>query len=70
MNSFKISSLIAIVVLGGFFAIGWALSSSHKVIVEQRPVESPIREVHNYIDYTGYYDTVIFTEEDSILSIY
>lgn len=62
MNSIKISFIIASVILGGFFVGAWALSSSHKVIVKQRPVESPIREVHNYIDYTGYYDTVVFTE--------
>ena len=30
----------------------------------------PERIVSNYIDTTGYYDTVVFTEEDSILSIY
>lgn len=68
-----IFGVIILLILGCFFTISIVQHHTRlptKSFAQPQYTDIPVRIVSNYIDTTGYYDTVIFTEEDSILSIY
>lgn len=68
MKSILICLGISSLLLGGAFLFGVIFSEKPTVLAqEEYTVE---REFSQYVDINHYYDTVIFTEEDSILSIY
>lgn len=68
-----IFGIITLLIFGTFFVVSIVQHHTKlptKSFAQPQYTDIPIRIVSNYIDTTGYYDTVIFTEEDSILSIY
>lgn len=68
MKSIFIASGIGSLFLGGAFLFG-VIMSQPKTTIKEIPVEET-RVFSHYVDKTGYYDTVVFTEEDIILSVY